>query len=500
MTTLNINAKESHKESNVLSLAATEDQQLRQRVVILGAGPAGLGAAWQLARNNKADVLVIEQRDDVGGNAGSFELEGIRVDYGSHRLHSACDPQILSDLRALLHDDLLDRPRHGRIRLRQRWIHFPLKPADLLLHLPPAFGVGVALDAVGKLASRSSQANGKEETFTSVLEHGLGSTICRDFYFPYALKVWGLPPEELSAIQARRRVSAGSLSKLARKVLSLLPGLKASPKARFFYPQQGYGQISRALASAARDHGVDLRLQTTVKRISLGSPHEIEIETDGEVQTVDADHLWSTIPISVLARITTPAAPKEVIDASKRLEFRAMILVYLALDIDQWTPFDAHYFPEADIRLTRLSEPKNYSGSSDPRGRTVLCGELPCMVGDDVWGATDAELGELVCDSLAKCGLPVQANILSVTTRRLPYAYPIYRRSFERYFEALDTWASGLDDVLTFGRQGLFAHDNTHHALAMAYAAVDCFEQSGLFDATRWQSYRAEFAKHVVED
>jgi len=108
----------------------------KPHVVILGAGPAGVGAAFQLTRRALAQVSVLEQNSRVGGNAGSFELAGMRVDYGSHRLHPTCHPDVLRDIRALLGDELLDRPRHGRIRLRGRWIHFPLKPLDLI-SFPP---------------------------------------------------------------------------------------------------------------------------------------------------------------------------------------------------------------------------------------------------------------------------------------------------------------------------------------------------------------------------
>src|ERR1700691_1677961 len=110
-------------------------------VVILGAGPAGVGAAYELARTARARVTVLEQRDVVAGNAGSFELDGVWVDYGSHRLHPACDSEILSNLRELMEEDLLDRPRHGLIRLENQWIHFPLKPADLLLRMPKKFAM-----------------------------------------------------------------------------------------------------------------------------------------------------------------------------------------------------------------------------------------------------------------------------------------------------------------------------------------------------------------------
>ena len=123
---------------------------VKPHVVILGAGPAGLGAAFQLTRRALAWVTVLEQQNQVGGNAGSFEIEGIQVDYGSHRLHPSCDPTVLQDIRTLLGSDLLDRPRHGRIRLCGRWIHFPLKPVDLALGLPPSFSLGVAVDLVRK--------------------------------------------------------------------------------------------------------------------------------------------------------------------------------------------------------------------------------------------------------------------------------------------------------------------------------------------------------------
>lgn len=471
----------------------------RTRIAILGAGPAGLGAAWRLAKSGKADVTVLEQRGDVGGNAGSFELAGLRVDYGSHRLHPQCDPKILDDLKGLLGDDLLDRPRHGRIRLQGRWIHFPLKPQDLVMRLPVSFGAGVAFDTARKIIPKRTNGNGAE-TFTSILEKGLGPTICRDFYFPYARKIWGMSPEELSATQARRRVSAGSLGKMARKVLSIVPGFKTPGAGRFFYPRNGYGQISDTIADAARESGADIKLNSSVRKIELGEKHRVEFERDGKLESLEADHIWSTIPITALVRTITPAAPAGVAAASDQISYRAMVLIYLVLETDQWTEFDAHYFPEEEIKLTRLSEPKNYSAASEPRGKTVLCGELPCTVNDDVWNATDAELKDLVLDSIGRCGLPVDARVSEVFTKRLAYAYPIYKKGYEKYFELQDEWASSMDRVLTFGRQGLFAHDNTHHALAMAYGAVDCLSESGEFDNTRWKQYRAEFAKHVVED
>jgi protoporphyrinogen oxidase len=180
--------------------------------------------------------------------------------------------------------------------------------------------------------------------------------------------------------------------------------------------------------------------------------------------------------------------------------FRGMILIYLVLEQDRFSEFDAHYFPEEDIPISRLSEPKNYSASSEPRNRTVLCAELPCDPLSDTWTKTDAELGELVCQSLSVAGIPLRAQPLQVITRRLAHAYPIYKRGFENDFALLDDWVGGFENLVTFGRQGLFAHDNAHHALHMAYCTVDCLNSAGEFQWDRWRSHRQDFERHVVED
>jgi protoporphyrinogen oxidase len=467
------------------------------QVVILGAGPAGVGAAFQLRRLGRAGVTVLERQGVVGGNAGSFDYAGVRVDYGSHRLHPACDPEILADIKTFLGDGLLDRPRHGRIRLRGRWIHFPLKPVDLLLGLDPGFAAGTLRD----MAAKPFRRGGEGDTFASVLWANLGPTICREFYFPYARKIWGREPEELSGIQARRRVSAGSFGKLLRKVLSAVPGLKPPGAGRFWYPRGGFGRITEAYAEAAMRRGAGVEFQTEVTAIrprANGAGWTVEAKSNGAPRTWEADHLWSTIPIPALARAVS-GTPAAVLEAAGRIHYRAMLLVYLELAADQFTEYDAHYFPGADIRITRLSEPKNYSASTEPASRTVLCAELPCSPDDPWWSMDDAGLGALVAEDLARAGLPLPSAPVAVTAKRLRQAYPIYLGGYEEPLATLDQWVESLPSVLSYGRQGLFAHDNTHHALFMAYAAAACLGPAE-FDQQRWARYRQVFATHVVED
>lgn len=469
-------------------------------VLVLGAGPAGLGAAYRLRRAGRATVTVIERGARVGGNAGSFEHRGLHLDFGSHRLHPDCAPEIRADIDALLGDDLLDRPRHGRILLRGRWVHFPLKPFDLLFNVDPGFLGGALLDAARRTVLRPSSDG---DSFASVLRARLGPTICDSFYFPYAEKIWGLPPDELAAEQAHRRVSANSPGRLVRKVLGQVPGFRAPGAGRFFYPRRGYGQISEAYAGAAVEHGTDLRLETTATELhappSPDGSWRLLAEHGGATETFEADLVWSTIPLTLLGRMTRPAPPASVMEAAAALDYRAMMLVYVELPVDRFSDYDAHYFPGRGLTMTRMSEPKNYSGATKPEGRTVLCAEIPCQVQDRVWMLSDDELGERVAADLDAAGIPLPVRPDAVFVRRLSHAYPIYRRGFAEPFRQLDAWADRQERLLTFGRQGLFAHDNTHHALAMAYAAVECLTPTG-FDRERWAGYRQEFEKHVVVD
>jgi protoporphyrinogen oxidase len=478
---------------------AGRDAAVLPKVAILGAGPAGLGAAVRLARDGRAQAQVIEARDHVGGNAASFELEGVHCDFGSHRLHPVAEPRVMADIKAALGGDLLLRPRHGRIRLGGRWIHFPLKPVDLLLHLPPSFLGSLMLDMGRKLLPR---AEPEERNFATVLERGLGPTMSRSFYFPYARKLWGVEPEALAVTAAERRISNSSIPKLLLKVARSVTRRREPETGGFYYPRRGYGQISEALYHQARSHGAEFVMGARVSRIERDGQRvrAVRYERNGDAVELPVDAAWSTLPISLLVKLMSPAAPPEVVAAAEAMRFRGMILIYLVLEQDQFSEYDAHYFPEQSIPISRMSEPKNYSATQDPPGLTVLCAELPCDPGEESWSLSDEELGRRMCAWLSATDLLVKAPIRRIVTRRLGHAYPVYDRDYAERFETIDRWLGGLERLLTFGRQGLFAHDNTHHALAMAYAAADCLRADGTFDDDGWAMHRRAFEAHVVED
>ncbi len=448
-------------------------------LVVLGGGPAGLAAAWLTARQGHT-VELVERSPTLGGMAASFDVAGVRVDHGSHRLHPSAPPEILAELGRLLGDDLQTRARHGRLRFDEQWLAFPLAAPDLVRHLPPRLAAQLARDAL-----TAPRRHAADDSFGAVVTAGLGPTVANRFYLPYARKLFGVPVDELDGELARRRVSSRSAASVVRRILAR----RGAAGRTFLYPRRGFGQIPEALADAASAAGVALRTDVTVTSVAL-DPDGIRLRLD-DGSCIEGDRLWSTIPTGALARLG--GGP------SAALTHRAMALVYLALDRPRYTGFDAHYLPDPGQPVSRLSEPKNYRDGADPDNRTVLCAEVPCDVGDDLWRAPDDALGAVVSGALAREGLPT-VDPIEVVVRRLPTVYPLYRRGWAAQQDALEAWAASHERLLVLGRQALFAHDNTHHALAMAWEAARCLLADGSFDRARWDAARDEFRSHVVVD
>lgn len=449
---------------------------------VLGGGPAGLYAALLLARRG-IPVKLFEREKRTGGLAAGRLIEGQSVDHGSHRVHPSIDPEILTDLQALLPSPLQERRRHGRIRLGENWLSFPLSMQELTSSLPPGILARLGFGALAALFRPASDA-----TFAEVVTTGLGRPMGEMFYFPYARKIWGVDPGDLSGVQARRRISADTPFKLARRALASGSGRT------FYYPAGGFGAIPEAIASAAASHDVDLRTGENVTGL-------VRNGDEWEVVTANGRHsaqlVLSTLPISVLTRML--AAPSSVLDAAAGLRSRAMVLVYLTVASARWTEYDAHYFPSDDVPFTRISEPKNYRVSPrDPPDRSVICVEMPCDTGEWVWAAEPGELIRLVQNAVVALGLPDPGHRGSVC--RLAHAYPVYPVGVEDALDEVHGWLEDQSGLVTFGRQGLFAHDNTHHALAMARDAVACVSSSMEFDRAGWAAARERFAHHVVED
>ncbi len=459
-------------------------------LLVLGAGPAGLAAAWRAARRGFS-VGVIERTDHVGGIAASFDVAGIRVDQGSQRLQPTTPPHVLADLRDLLGNDLQTRMRNGRLRIGSRWVDLPMRPANLLRTLPTGLAASMTLDATTRTFRR-----GRPETYADEMRLHFGDAAYDAVYGPLAEKLWGRPGEAISVEQARVRANIGGVAGLAGRAIHRRDAKRYGRS--YLYPRRGFGQLSDALAEAAVKEGATIAFDSEVSQVQVFEDRLIVTTQDGD--HVEGKLAFSTLPLPMLARIARPAPSLAQLESAGRLRFRAVVLVYLEHEGGRWTPYDAHHLPSRVTPIARLSEPTNYRDNpDDPVDRSVVCAEIPCSMADDVWGMSDEALADLVEEGLAQSGLPrVRRGV--VATRRLANAYPVYALGFEDQLAGIDRWARDLRRVVTLGRHGIFAQANTEHALVMAYDAIAAMRPDASFDRYAWTAARERFRTHVVRD
>jgi protoporphyrinogen oxidase len=415
--------------------------------------------------------------------AAGLTIADQRVDLGSHRLHPAIAPPLLGALRSLLGDDLQLRLRNGRLRLVDRWVAFPFRPADLVRNVPAIFAARAIAHAV------RPGPRGGAVSYADVVRERFGASMLDAFYGPYARKIWGVDAEHLSAEVARHRISAGGPADVARRAFAA----RGAPRRCFYYPRSGFGQITDALADAATAVGARIDLGGRVDALRPGRDG-VSITVDGRDEHVGRV-LWTAPPGALVAAVAD--APATVRVDAATLGTRAMVLVYLVVDGAQYSPFDAHYFADASMVATRVSEPKNYRNGPDPVGRTVLCAEIPCSVDDAIW--RDAEqLGPAqVLDGFARARLPAPV-VLEAHVHRRTSVYPIHDLATAGARHRVQDWADGLDGVTVLGRQGLAVGDNLHHVMAMGWDAAELAARG--WDDEEWRAARARYRRHVVED
>lgn len=443
-------------------------------LLVLGAGTAGLAAAVGAARRGRS-VLILDHAEHVGGLAASFDIAGIAVDYGSRRLPARLAPEVLDDLERLLGADLQTRTRTARVRVADRWVPLERSAGPLRRRVPTPMSASMAIDA-----ARSMMRRGDQQTYADAMRARVGRAVYEAVHEPYARKIWDLPGDRLEADAAGRVVTADITWRSGRRV--------RAAGSEFRYPRQGFGQIATALADAAVAAGAEIRLGTEIDGIepTFGS---VTVRTLGGA-SLTGRHAFSTLPLPRLARSTRPGPPLGAIETATRLRFRGMVLVFLVHGGGRWTPFDCHHLPGPGTPVLRISEPANYRDNpADPTGHTVLCAELPATARDELWTMSESELADLVTDAAARNGLP-PIKVEHVQVHRSATHYPTYCVGYDRDLQGLGSWLRGIPSVTSFGRFGLFFHDNTHHALLLAREAVNALGEDGSFDHLRWERGR----------
>lgn len=448
------------------------------RVAIIGGGPAGLTAAYQLAQRD-VDVTVFEATDMVGGIARTEEYEGYRFDIGGHRFFTKIDP-VQEFWEELLGDDFISVPRLSRIFYDQTFFNYPLKPLNALKGL----GVWESIRVLLSYAQAQIRPHGEENNFEEWVSNRFGQRLYEIFFKTYTEKVWGIPCTEIRAEWAAQRIKGLSLIKALLEAASVT---KRSDKIKtliheFQYPRLGPGQLWEICRDEVESMGGDVLMEHRVTAVEVDDDEAAAVRVEGPdgERRFEADHVISSMPVRSLARALEPEPPAEVMEGAEGLSYRDFLVVALIIDEEELFPDNWIYIHEPGVKVGRVQNFKNWSEDLVPDpSRTCLGMEYFCFEGDGLWEADDDDLLEMATREIGELGLASPDDVVDGTVVRMPKAYPIYDHGYK---DCLDRVRDVLDPIRNLhpvGRNGMHKYNNQDHSMLTAMMAVWNMEGAG---------------------
>ena len=444
------------------------------RVVIIGAGPAGLTAGYELSRRGyPAEILEADPRY-VGGLARTVEYQGFRFDIGGHRFFSK-NPEIEALWTELLGPRMRDCARLSRIYYRGRFFKYPIEPLDALLNLGPI----EALRSLISYLQIQRHAPVHIRSFEEWVVSAFGRHLYEIFFKTYTEKVWGIPCDQISADWAAQRIRGLSLVSVMRSLLRVPAKNGALIKTlvdHFRYPALGPGEMWQKTARVIEEAGGAVRMGQSVQSIHRedGRITAVTTQSGNGTQIYRGDSFVSTMPLAELIAGLNPPAPDTVLASARALRYRDFITVALIIEEAQLFPDNWIYIHDPGVRVGRIQNFKNWSAEMVPDPRfTVLGLEYFCSEKDALWSLSDEQLIELAKNELATLGLADKSKVVDGAVVRQPKAYPLYDHDYrENVARVREFLAIEAPNLQVAGRNGMHKYDNQDHAMMTGLMAA----------------------------
>ena len=473
------------------------DAHRGKSLAIIGGGPAGLTAAYEMQKHSSEYTPIVLEADKlVGGISRTESHQGFRFDIGGHRFFTK-----VKEVEALWHEvggeDFITRPRKSRIYYRGRYYDYPLKIFNALNNMGPYEAVRIGLSYL-KWQMFPTKS---EENLEQWVTNRFGGRLFYHFFKTYTEKVWGIPCTQIQADWAAQRIKNLSLSKA---VWNALTGANDTTSLieEFEYPRLGPGMMWEKFRDAVRERGGIVQMQSWVSRVFRDGNRITGVEVRQQLgdkektYQLSADEFISTMPLRELVGCIEPSPPAEVRAAADKLKYRDFLIVTLLLDNSD--PFDDNwiYIHSPDVKVGRIQNFRAWSPEMVPDPTKASIGmEYFCHEGDGLWETSNDDLIKLAARELEELGLAKAKSVVGGAVIRQKKAYPVYDGEYRAALDVIKEWIDGLENFHTVGRNGMHRYNNQDHSMLTAMLAVRNIlgENHDLWEVNVERSYHEEF-------